>query len=107
MQFIVKTVDKKRLLAPLPYLIALPMGAITDFLFRFWPFAMPPITGDQVEMLKSDNVVHSDSAVGTLQDLGVGPLETIEAIVPQYMWRYRSAGQFHIHEEDEVSRVDI
>ena len=107
MQFIVKTVDRKRLLAPLPYLIAQPLGSLTDFAFRLWPFAGPPLTGDQVEMLKTDNIVHTESDVGTIEDLGVKPLETIEAIVPQYLWRYRSAGQFHIHEEDEVSRVDV
>ena len=75
----------------------------------FPPMAIfrPPITGDQVEMLKTDNIVHTDGDVGTIEDLGVKPLETIEAIVPQYLWRYRSAGQFHIHEEDEVSRVDV
>lgn len=56
----------------------------------------PPITGDQVELLKRDNIVgvSGEKGVGAFADLGVSPLETIEAIVPSYLWRFRPHGQF-------------
>ena len=58
------------------------------------PFANPPLTGDQVTLLKRDNVVGADASAHTIQDLGVTPLESVEAIVPSYLWRFRPYGQF-------------
>jgi NADH dehydrogenase len=60
-------------------------------------FAPPPLTltGDQVELLHTDNVV-SDAAKAngrTLAGLGIAP-EPLEAIVPSYLWRFRKTGQF-------------
>ena len=52
----------------------------------------PPITGDQVEMLKSDNVV-AEGAL-TASDLGLTRLESIESIAPTYLWRFRPYGEF-------------
>lgn len=96
LQFILTTIDRKRGLAPLPFFVAQPMGAVMDAVFRLNPFADPPLTGDQVEMLKSDNVVGAsgDKSVGVIGDLGVTELETVEAIVPSYLWRFRPYGQF-------------
>ena len=56
----------------------------------------PPLTPDQVEMLKSDNIVSSDARDQgrTLEGLGIIP-ESIAAVVPDYLWRFRKAGQFH------------
>ena len=55
----------------------------------------PPLTPDQVELLRTDNVVSeaAKTEVRTLQGLGIEP-ETIEAIVPSYLWRFRKTGQF-------------
>lgn len=52
-------------------------------------------TPDQVELLKSDNLVSAaaKSAGLTLQGLGVTP-ESIETIVPTYLYRYRKTGQY-------------
>ena len=61
-------------------------------------------------MLKTDNVVGltGDDSIGTIEDLGVTELESVEAIVPSYLWPYRPYGQFQIRETaDEVSRVDV
>ena len=97
--FIGETIDKKRLKLPMPFFMAKPMGYIFGTVFRFIPpfswgmFGPAPITGSQVEMLKSDNVV-AEGAL-TTADLGVFDLETIEAIVPSYLWRFRPYGQFH------------
>ncbi|NDC59394.1 MAG: complex I NDUFA9 subunit family protein [Alphaproteobacteria bacterium] len=96
LDFITRTIDRPRPYAPLPFALAQPMGAIADAVFKLYPFAGPPLTGDQVELLKRDNVVGESGApgIGTFADLGVAPLETIEAIVPSYLWRFRPHGQF-------------
>lgn len=101
LRYILETIDRKRALAPLPFFIAQPMGAVADAVFRFNPFADPPLTGDQVEMLKRDNVVGAtgDASILTIADLGVGELETIEAIVPTYLWRFRPYGQFQTRQQ--------
>ena len=96
--FIGKTIDRKRYAMTLPFFIAKPMGLTFGALWRLPPlswglFGPPPITGDQVEMLKHDNVV-SEGAL-TLKDLDVTSLESIEAIVPSYLWPYRAYGEFH------------
>jgi uncharacterized protein YbjT (DUF2867 family) len=78
---------------PLPFFIAHPAGLVASGVFGLTPFA-PPLTGDQVIMLKRDNVVGADSSALTIQDLGVTELESVEAIVPTYLWRFRPYGQF-------------
>lgn len=97
--FIGETIDRKRFALPLPFLIAKPIGLTFGTLFRYvWPLSSgilgaPPITGDQVEMLKTDNVV-ADGAL-TLADLGITERESVEAIVPSYLYRFRPYGQYH------------
>ena len=97
--FIGETIDRKRYALPLPFFIAKPIGLAFGTLFRYvWPlssgiFGAPPITGNQVELLKTDNVVADDAL--TLADLGVTQLESIEAIVPSYLYRFRPYGQYH------------
>jgi NADH dehydrogenase len=92
LDFTLKTIDRKRFYVDLPYFVAQPMGIMIDAMFKVWPFHGPPLTGDQVEMLKRDNVVSKGAL--TLADLGVTQLETIEAIAPSYLWRFRPYGQF-------------
>ncbi|WP_395645142.1 complex I NDUFA9 subunit family protein [Terricaulis sp.] len=77
----------------LPFVIAQPAGLIANWIFKLLPWD-PPLTGDQVTMLTRDNVVGSEAGVGTLADLGVTSLESVEAIVPSYLWRFRPYGQF-------------
>ena len=50
---------------------------------------------DQVELLKSDNVVSEQARreQRTLEGLGIAP-SGIEGIVPGYLYRFRKAGQF-------------
>jgi len=52
----------------------------------------PFLTRDQVEALKTDNVV-SEDAKG-FEAFDIRP-ETIEAIVPNYLAKYRKYGQFY------------
>jgi uncharacterized protein YbjT (DUF2867 family) len=49
----------------------------------------PPLTPDQVEMLRRDNVVSSGAL--TLATLGIEPV-AVEAIIPSYLDRFRKGG---------------
>ena len=91
--------DRSRYALPIPFFIAKPMGLTFGALWRYVPpmawglLGEPPITGDQVDSLRADNVVAEDAL--TLSDLGITSLESVEAIVPTYLWRYRPYGEFH------------
>jgi NADH dehydrogenase len=104
LQYITREIDRPRMLLPIPAPVAAPMGYIIGALSRLNPFFGPPLTGDQVQSLKSDNIVTGN--VGTIADLGVSNLETVEAITPTYLWRHRPHGQFQPPHVDETSRVD-
>ncbi len=89
MQFVLKTIERKRPLVPLPFFVAKMQASLLQFLPK------PPLTPDQVELLRADNVV-SEAAQHegrTLLGLGIEP-EPVEAIVPAYLWRFRKTGQF-------------
>ncbi len=89
LRYMLATIERKRLLVPVPYFAA----KIKAALLQYWP--KPPLTPDQVELLKVDNVVsEAAKAEGrTLQGLGIEP-DSLEAIVPSYLWRFRKTGQF-------------
>ncbi len=91
MEFTLETIGRKRLLVPVPWPIAKVMGSVMGLL----PFA--PLTADQVELLKTDNVV-SGAATREGRDLaGLGITgHSIQGIVPSYLYRYRKAGQFTV-----------
>lgn len=89
MEYILAVTERSRMLLPLPFGLA----KIQAWFLQFLP--KPPLTPDQVELLRSDNVV-SEAAIRegrTLQGLGITPA-SYEAIVPSYLWRFRRAGQF-------------
>ena len=89
MEFTLATVGRKRLLVPVPWFIAKIMGTVMGYL----PGA--PLTADQVELLKTDNVVSeaASSEGRDLASLGI-TAQGIQGIVPSYLYRYRKAGQF-------------
>ena len=84
---ILKTINKKRFVVPMPMPIAKIQSAITDLL----PF--PPIlTKDQCEILsEADNVVSNNSL--TLKDLDIEPSD-VEEEMKKWLWRYKDGGQF-------------
>ena len=84
-----EVIGRKRLLVHLPFAIASFIGQFAQYL----PGA--PITPDQVELLKSDNVVSKESQVAghTLRDMGIEP-SGLMTILPQYLVRFRKHGQF-------------
>jgi len=92
MQFVLATIQRRRLLIPVPFALMKLQAVVLQFLPK------PPITPDQVELLKQDNVV-SDEAKREgrmLEGIGITP-ESIDAIVPSYLWRFRKTGQFNPH----------
>jgi len=91
MHFMLEQIDRKRFLAPVPWFAANMMGFAGE-ISGMAPFVKPFLTRDQVKNLKIDNVVADDAL--SFSDLGI-KLETIEAIVPTYLGRYRKYGQFH------------
>jgi NADH dehydrogenase len=90
MELMLRVIQRKRFLAPLPFPIAKVMGFFGDVQVKLLPIA-PPLTRDQVELLKSDNVCSGEHP--GLGDLGIEPA-AIEAIIPTYLFRYRPGGQF-------------
>lgn len=89
MELMLREIDRKRLLMPIPFWAA----KLQAFFLEMLPGKI--LTRDQVELLKTDNVVSAESMREnrTLQGLGV-PQTSMEAILPGYLWRFRKAGQF-------------
>ncbi|MBN8980813.1 MAG: complex I NDUFA9 subunit family protein [Rhizobiales bacterium] len=89
-QDILAIIGRKRLLVPLPFALA----NLKAMFLQFAPGDFK-LTPDQVELLKSDNIVSdaAKSAKLTLEGLGIVP-DSLEAIAPSYLWRFRKTGQF-------------
>ena len=90
MEIILVITGRQRMLISLPFGLA----KLQAMFLQFAPGALK-LTPDQVALLRSDNVV-SDAAKAaglTLEGLGITP-DSLEAIAPQYLWRFRAAGQF-------------
>jgi NADH dehydrogenase len=84
-ELLLEEVRRKRLLVSLPFGVA----ALQARLFGLLP--NPPLTPDQVEMLKRDNVVSSGAL--SLAELGVKPT-AVEGILPTYLDRFRRGGWY-------------
>jgi NADH dehydrogenase len=89
MQYILAVTERRRLLLPLPFGLMKLQAVFLQFLPK------PPLTPDQVEMLKHDNVVSAEAQreKRTLEGLGIAPTP-FDAVVPSYLWRFRKTGQF-------------
>ena len=90
MEIILSITERNRMLVSLPFGLA----RLNALLLQFAPGALK-LTPDQVALLRTDNVV-SDAAKAaglTLEGLGITP-DSLEAIAPQYLWRFRASGQF-------------
>jgi uncharacterized protein YbjT (DUF2867 family) len=91
LQTMLKVISRSRPLVHLPWAIASLIGSVTSLI----PFIDPPLTEDQVELLKSDNVV-SDQAKSEGRDLagmGITP-KAVETILPTYLVHFRPSGQY-------------
>jgi uncharacterized protein YbjT (DUF2867 family) len=85
MELMLAEIKRKRWFVDLPYGLA----ALQARLMAILP--SPPLTVDQVEMLKRDNVVSSGAL--TLATLGIEP-NAVEAIIPLYLDRFRKGGWY-------------
>lgn len=75
-EFALRASGRRRLLVPLPFVIA----DIQARLFEFLP--SPPLTTGQVDLLRLDNVARGD--LPGLKDLGIAPTPA-ETVVPTYI----------------------
>jgi len=80
---------RKRLLVPEPFWLAKLQAAFLQLLPK------PPLTIDQVRLLKADNVVSAAAtrAGRTLEGLAIEPV-AVAAVVPGYLEQFRPRGQF-------------
>jgi len=85
MEVLLKEIKKKRLLINIPFNIA----KFQSYFLQMLP--NPILTADQVELLKYDNIISGNHP--TLKDLGIEG-KTIQSILPQYIYRFRTYGQF-------------
>ena len=84
---ILKTINKKRFVVPMPMPLAKIQSTITDLL------PIPPIlTKDQCEILsEADNIVSNENL--SLKDLDINPSD-VEEEMKKWLWRYKDGGQF-------------
>lgn len=90
LELVLAQTQREKMMLPLPFFAAKLLAAMAQAVFAVSPFDAP-LTMDQVELLKHDNVVTEGAR--TLRDLGIEPTPA-EAIVGGYLERYRKQGQF-------------
>ena len=83
MHLVLRQTGRCRALVPVPFALAEWQGRLLGLLPR------PPLTHDQVLLLKCDNV--ATPGVPGLADLGIAPT-AVEAVLPTYLKRYRRGG---------------
>jgi len=92
MQEMLEVIRRRRLIVNIPFRIAAIMAGGMEIGQTLSLGLIPPqITSDQVRSLRVDNVV-SEGARG-FADLGIKPTAT-EAVLPDYLWRFRPGGQY-------------
>ena len=93
MQRMLTVIQRRRLVLNMPFFMAAIMGAVFDGLqaISLGLVKNGLITGDQVRSLRSDNVVAAGAR--GFADLGIIPT-AMDAVLPEYLWRYRPSGQY-------------
>ncbi len=79
---------QRRFLVPVPWPAASLLGQLGDLVGGIIP---PPVTADQVESLRTDNVVSGQHP--GLADMGISAT-SLEAVLPTYLYSYRKGGQY-------------
>jgi uncharacterized protein YbjT (DUF2867 family) len=85
LRLVLAETERSRLILPMPFWL----GSLIGFFAELLP--IPPLTRDQVALLKSDNVVGGDLL--TLKDLGI-EATAAEVVLPTYLDRFRRGGRF-------------
>lgn len=88
-----KVVQRRRAVVNVPFFVARIMAFGFDMIeaVTLGLIENKMLTRDQVKSLRQDNVV-TPGARG-LADLGITPT-AMEAVLPEYLWRYRPSGQY-------------
>ncbi len=76
LQLVLEQVDQRRILVPVPFFVWDTLAAVMAF------FPNPPLTRDQVNLMKRDNVIEGNEL--TLDDLGIRPV-SVEEILCTYI----------------------
>jgi len=97
---LLKLIDKKRILIPLPLSIANFSAKI------FEKLPNPLLTSDQLRLLKYDNIISGKYKSNS--DIGVPSLKTFDAEVKKYAFMWRDGGQFSTEKyiSDEKIKTD-
>ena len=85
LEMMLEEIRRKRALVAVPFSVASAMAAAFELL------PSPPVTRDQVELLKRDNVVAAGAR--TLADLGIDATP-LEIVLPGYMDKFRVGGRY-------------
>lgn len=85
MRLVLTETGRRRLVVPLPFWLGTIIGCFGGLL------PVPPITSDQVALLKTDNVV--SGKLPQLRDLGIEPTAA-ELIIPTYLDAFRRGGRY-------------
>ena len=99
-QYVLTTIGRRRPIVPVPAPLARLQAGAVEMLTTATLGLLPAdfrLTRDQVTLLGRDNVV-SKAAVAdrrTLEGIGIEP-RAMAAIVPNYLVRFRKAGQFDL-----------
>lgn len=90
-------IHRRKLVVNIPFWAARIMAFGFD-MANAMSFGLVPamVTRDQVKNLQNDNVVSAGSS--SFADLGIEPV-AMDAVLPEYLWRYRPSGQY-----DDIKR---
>lgn len=93
MQQMLTVIRRRRLVLDMPFWIARMLAFAFDALqsVTLGLFHNGILTRDQVRSLRHDNVVGTETK--RFSDLGISPV-SLEAVLPDYLWRYRPSGQY-------------
>ena len=97
-EILLKLIDKKRILLPLP----LPVAELTARLFEIMP--KPLLTTDQLKLLKYDNI--PSGKYKTNSDIGIPSLKNFDQEVKKYCYMWREGGQFSTEKYNTDNDID-
>ena len=95
LQKLLTLINKKRILLPLPYLVA----NLSANFFQLFP--KPLLTVDQLKLLKYDNI--SSGKYKTNFDLGIPSTKLLNLEVEKYCYMWREGGQFSTKKYEQNS----
>jgi uncharacterized protein YbjT (DUF2867 family) len=84
-QILLNEIKRKRFLVSIPFGFA----KLQSYFLQMMPYSI--LTPDQVEMLKYNNIVSGEHPI--LKDLGIAG-KKIKNVLPDYIYRFRTGGQF-------------